>query len=259
MLGGMGRDEMRAGDADRQQVAERLRQALDEGRLDLLEYDERLQRAYAAKTYGDLNGLLDDLPTVSPVLPALAAPEAAADPYHHATRRWLWNTWEEYLGVVGLVIGIWAVICVAAQDLVYFWPIWVAGPWGVVLIGQTVSGLGKGEPRRWVDDEERKRQEKAAKKQRKAELKARKAAAAAGGDQAGLPDEAAADQAAARDGAAQDRSTLPGQVALPREPAQPAVTADSLFADPVLSTDAVADPGRRQADRQRERQPRKAD
>ena len=57
---------MRAGDADRQAVADKLRGALEEGRLDLHEYDERLQRAYAAKTYGDLNGLLDDLPDTVP-------------------------------------------------------------------------------------------------------------------------------------------------------------------------------------------------
>ena len=48
MLDGMGRDEMRAGDADRQAVADRLKTALDEGRLDLNEYDERLQKTYAA-------------------------------------------------------------------------------------------------------------------------------------------------------------------------------------------------------------------
>ena len=48
----MGRDEMRAGDGDRQAVADKLKAALDEGRLDLHEYDERLQQTYAAKTYG---------------------------------------------------------------------------------------------------------------------------------------------------------------------------------------------------------------
>src|SRR4051794_39994334 len=55
-------NEMRAGDGDRQAVADRLKVALDEGRLDLTEYDERLQKAYRAKTYGELHGLLDDLP-----------------------------------------------------------------------------------------------------------------------------------------------------------------------------------------------------
>ena len=66
MLGRMGRDEMRAGDADRKVVADQLKTALDEGRLDLSEYDERIQRAYGAKTFGDLNGLLDDLPGTVP-------------------------------------------------------------------------------------------------------------------------------------------------------------------------------------------------
>jgi len=172
----MGRDEMRAGDADRQQVADRLRQALDEGRLDLHEYDERLQCAYAAKTYGDLNGLLDDLPAGATVAPSPLPPPAGADPYHHAVRRWLWNTWEQYLGVVGLVIGIWAIVGLTAQQWTYFWPIWVAGPWGLVLIGQTVSGLSRGEPRKWIDREERKRQEKAAKHERQAERRTQETA-----------------------------------------------------------------------------------
>ena len=52
MLAGMeGRDGMRAADTDREATAERLRVALEEGRLDLHEYDERLQQAYGAKTY----------------------------------------------------------------------------------------------------------------------------------------------------------------------------------------------------------------
>jgi Domain of unknown function (DUF1707) len=58
----MSRDEMRAGDSERQEVADRLKAALDEGRLDLHEYDERLGQTYAAKTYGDLDRLVTDLP-----------------------------------------------------------------------------------------------------------------------------------------------------------------------------------------------------
>ena len=59
--------DLRAGDADRERVAERLRTALDEGRLNLYEYDDRLREAYAAKTYGELDALLADLPGVTPV------------------------------------------------------------------------------------------------------------------------------------------------------------------------------------------------
>ena len=77
MLAGMdGRDGMRAADSDRAAVADRLRVALDEGRLDLHEYDERLQRAYAARTYGDLEVLLTDLPPVTPAQRSGLAPAA---------------------------------------------------------------------------------------------------------------------------------------------------------------------------------------
>jgi hypothetical protein len=62
--------ELRAADVDRQTVADRLRVALDEGRLDLAEFDARLQRAYAARTYTQLNQLLADLPPQPSTTPA---------------------------------------------------------------------------------------------------------------------------------------------------------------------------------------------
>ena len=62
--------DLRAGDADRERVAERLRLALDEGRLNLHEYDERLRDAYGAKTYSELDALLADLPERHAAVPA---------------------------------------------------------------------------------------------------------------------------------------------------------------------------------------------
>lgn len=53
---------LRASDADRDAVAERLRQAAVEGRIDPDELEQRLHRALRAKTYGDLDRLLGDLP-----------------------------------------------------------------------------------------------------------------------------------------------------------------------------------------------------
>jgi hypothetical protein len=53
---------LRVSDADRDKVAEILRQAAGEGRLDLDELDERLEWAYAAKTYADLVPITADLP-----------------------------------------------------------------------------------------------------------------------------------------------------------------------------------------------------
>jgi hypothetical protein len=53
--------ERRAGNADREAVAERLRIAAGEGRIDLIELDERLDQAYGAKTYRELGVLVADL------------------------------------------------------------------------------------------------------------------------------------------------------------------------------------------------------
>ncbi len=53
---------LRAADADRERAAERLRRSHAEGRLDLDEFQERLERCYLAKTYGELGELVKDLP-----------------------------------------------------------------------------------------------------------------------------------------------------------------------------------------------------
>jgi hypothetical protein len=56
------RAQMRISDADRHRVAELLREAAGDGRLDLDELDERLEATWAAKTYADLVPITADLP-----------------------------------------------------------------------------------------------------------------------------------------------------------------------------------------------------
>ncbi len=53
---------LRASDAEREQIAERLRQAATEGRLLADELEERLGAALSAKTYGELDAVVSDLP-----------------------------------------------------------------------------------------------------------------------------------------------------------------------------------------------------
>jgi hypothetical protein len=53
---------LRAADADRERIAERLRKSHAEGRLDIDEFQERLERCYGAKTFGELRELVKDLP-----------------------------------------------------------------------------------------------------------------------------------------------------------------------------------------------------
>ncbi|GAB2742204.1 DUF1707 SHOCT-like domain-containing protein [Streptomyces bullii] len=54
--------DLRASDADRERVAEILRDALAEGRLDMAEFEERLDATYQARTYGELAPITRDLP-----------------------------------------------------------------------------------------------------------------------------------------------------------------------------------------------------
>ena len=56
--------QIRASDADRERVAERLRHAAGDGQLTVAELDERLDAAYAARTQADLVPLTSDLQPV---------------------------------------------------------------------------------------------------------------------------------------------------------------------------------------------------
>src|SRR5581483_10738255 len=56
------RATLRASDADRDQIAERLRQATAEGRLVAEELEERLEATFTARTYGELDAMVADLP-----------------------------------------------------------------------------------------------------------------------------------------------------------------------------------------------------
>lgn len=130
---------LRAADADRQAVAAALGRHLSDGRLTVEEYDERLAAAYAARTYGELDPLLADLP------PERAVPAAAPGPLpvrrsggcapRSQSPRAAWASW---LAVAVLVTSIWLFTTVATGPHP-FWPIWVIGPWGAALLARTLS------------------------------------------------------------------------------------------------------------------------
>jgi hypothetical protein len=67
---------LRASDADREQLVDVLKGAFAEGRLSQDEYTERMERAYTAKTYGELALLSTDLPAqMPPSYPSYRSPE----------------------------------------------------------------------------------------------------------------------------------------------------------------------------------------
>lgn len=139
MAGELERSELRASDADRSVVAQRLQVAVDEGRLTLTDYDERLQQTYAARTYGELERVTADLPAPAAAVPAVRA--AAAPP----VRRRQADEWRSWAGTAIVLITIWGITSVASGGALFFWPMFPIGIWGAVLLAQLVSGRAKDE------------------------------------------------------------------------------------------------------------------
>jgi hypothetical protein len=141
------RPEMRASDADRDRVAAVLRDAHADGRLAQDELLERLGATYEARTYGDLDRLVADLPrptrtavtrpTPYPARPAPASPARRPAGNTALTAAWwVWGT------AVSINVVIWLLVLISSGDAVYFWPAWVAGPWGAVLLMMTLANRG---------------------------------------------------------------------------------------------------------------------
>ncbi|RZT84658.1 uncharacterized protein DUF1707 [Pseudonocardia sediminis] len=80
--------ELRISDADREVAAQRLHTALGEGRITLVELEERLDVVYAAKTFAQLRPPLADLPGAGPApagVPAVPHGRPPADRLHLRT------------------------------------------------------------------------------------------------------------------------------------------------------------------------------
>ncbi|MFC0530762.1 DUF1707 domain-containing protein [Phytohabitans kaempferiae] len=107
-----GAGRVRASDAEREHMATILRAAMTEGRLDLVEGEERLAKTYAATYRDELGGLVSDLPDGG--RRALArTPEARAFAMRSLRRH--------FGGVVvvgAILVGLWMLSGVA-----FFWPI----------------------------------------------------------------------------------------------------------------------------------------
>ena len=140
----VGRELMRVSDGERQAAADRLRSALTEGRLDMLEYDNRLALAYQAVTYRDLDQLFTDLPAhaATPAVPTPPMATPSARPVAVRTGyagmplalKILWGIWSV---VVAINLTVWLLVGIGGEGVPYFWPMWLAVP-GAALLGATV-------------------------------------------------------------------------------------------------------------------------
>jgi len=139
------RASLRASDTDREQFVEALRQHHAEGRLTVEELEERTERAYAARTLGDLDALGGDLPPLqrsAAPAPGTAPPDPAPRPHPPAARRAAARTAllrsALWYGLLSLVLPVvWAM---SGRD--YFWPIWPILGFALLLGWQAFSVLG---------------------------------------------------------------------------------------------------------------------
>jgi uncharacterized protein DUF1707 len=137
---------IRASDADRDRVAALLREHHAAGRLSAEEFNERLDQAYAAKTLGELDALLADLPGIdlyhlpdhsverrgghTPFgLPWLMAPGRGVSPAWRAA----WGSW----ATVSLIAFLAWLLAGHPGNL---WFLWVAGPYFIILCGRWIGG-----------------------------------------------------------------------------------------------------------------------
>ncbi len=138
---------LRASDADRERVATQLRAARADGRLDTDELEERLGRAYAAKTFGDLAPLTADLGPAPPAAPPPIAPATSATPADTPAGSGNWRLrWGSWAGTSVLLIGIWAITSIASGRLTFFWPIFPIGFWALGNVAAMFAGWGSQQP-----------------------------------------------------------------------------------------------------------------
>ncbi len=145
-----GDPRLRASDEDRERAVADLREHLAVGRLTLEEFSDRLDRAYAARTTGELDELMTDLPGAD--LQQLPDSSLRRPDGRPLSRRppsgWpagrgpgrlspAWRAaWGSWLAISLGTFVIW-ILSGASGGL---WFLWVAVPLGALMLGRWVTG-----------------------------------------------------------------------------------------------------------------------
>jgi Domain of unknown function (DUF1707)/2TM domain len=116
--------DLRASDAEREQVIELLRRHHQAGRLTTEELAQRIDRVNAATTFGELDAILANLPRLPPeAVPPTPTPQERG---RGAARPAFYRVLFAYVVINLFLIGVWAFSGRGA-----FWPIWVMLGWGL--------------------------------------------------------------------------------------------------------------------------------
>lgn len=148
-----GPSSMRVGHDERETAAAELREHYATGRLTLEELNERLDKAFAARTRGDLDALMTDLPSARPAADAGAAwtPGTGSGSRHYGSGRdsgpggWGPGAGQRAGQTVGALLASLAVIAaifaVGMLAMVGAFGIGVGRPLGIVLVLAAVAFL----------------------------------------------------------------------------------------------------------------------
>ena len=143
-----GDPRLRVSDADRERTAELLREHHAVGRLDSEEFHDRLEQAFAARTRGELDALLADLPAID----LYRLPSAGIPPVRRrgsgparggggaAGAAWLVAGWAGWASVSALAVLAWLGLAATSGGLA-----WV--PWFLVIVIPWLIALSRGRPR----------------------------------------------------------------------------------------------------------------
>ena|SRR5947207_8225163 len=120
------RSALRASDEDRDRVAERLQNATAEGRLLAEELEERLGAVFSARTYGELDAVVSDLP--APREPRPKTP--------------LWVKATFVLAVLLAVVAVLAMVALLFVGLAGAWVAWMVLAWVFFGRGRRIGPMG---------------------------------------------------------------------------------------------------------------------
>ena len=137
-----GDPRLRASDADRERASELLREHHAVGRLTAQEFNDRLERVFTARTRGELDALLADLPAIDLYqLPSAGIRPVArrrnpdlVRPSHGPllpANRAAWVTWA---AAGALAVAVWAVVGLVSGGAAWIpWFLLVIIPWWLAL------------------------------------------------------------------------------------------------------------------------------
>lgn len=143
------RGRLRISNDDRDQAIANLQRALDEGRIDLSEFDERSKNVYAAKTNAELDVIFDDLPldrAADRSVNTIDLTPEERDKREEATQervsggRGMPGQLHALIWVAVPTISIWLISSIASGEVQYFWPVWPVGIMTAIFLASWLTG-----------------------------------------------------------------------------------------------------------------------